>query len=100
VLSTMKSASLVSQPEPPRLAFFHGKVLDFARTCDMLASTSPASEKHFYHSRVVDLWSLFPCLCKSPSDIEATLPSLSETLARALCDNRYLELKVSQMDDM
>lgn len=99
VLSIIKSASMVSQPEPPRLAFFHGQVLDLARTYDMLASTGPASEKRFHRCRVVDLWSLFPCFCKSPSDIEAALPPLSETLSRAICDKRYLELTVSQMDE-
>lgn len=94
ILSTMKSAAMAAQASPPRLACFQSDVLGLARVCDKLAATGPIAERKFHHSRVVDLWSLFPCFCKSPIDIEAAMPSLTTTLGRALDDKRYPELLV------
>jgi len=90
----MKTAATTAQAVPPRLAFFQSDVLGLARICDKLAATGPASERNFHHRVVVDLWSLFPCFCKSPSDIESAMPPLVTTLCRALDDKRYPELLV------
>jgi ribosomal RNA-processing protein 12 len=94
ILSTMKVAATAAQAVPPRLAFFQSDVLGLARSCDKIAATSAVAEQNMYHSRVVDLWSLFPCFCKSPLDIEAAMPALTATLGRALEDKRYPELLV------
>lgn len=90
----MKNAAMAAQASPPRLAFFQSDVLGLARICDKFAATGPLANRNFYHSRVVDLWSLFPCFCKSPVDIGAAMPSLTTTLGRALDDKRYPELLV------
>lgn len=90
----MKAAAAAAQPAPPRLAFFQSDVMELARSCDKLAATSSASVQNFHRCRVVDLWSLFPCFCKSPSDVETVMPTLTPSLSRALDDKRYPELLV------
>jgi hypothetical protein len=94
ILSTMKVAATTAQATQPRLAFFQSEVLGLARSCDKLAATSSVVEKNIHHRRVVDLWSLFPCFCKAPSDIETAMPTLTASLSRALEDKRYPELLV------
>ena len=96
ILSTMKVAASAVQVIPPRLAFFQNDVLGLARISDQLATNgSSAAEMKSQRSRVLDLWHLFPCFCRSPSDIESGIPSLTVTLGRALDDKRYPELLVS-----
>jgi len=90
----MKSAASTAQAVPPRLTFFQNEVLGLARTCDKLAATGPAQGRHFHHRLVVDLWSLFPCFCRAPSDLAEALPPLTATFCRALDDKRYPELLV------
>ena len=94
ILMTMKVAATAAQATPPRLAFFQSDVLGMARCCDKLAAASPVAEQRKLRKRVVDLWSLFPCFCRSPSDIEAAMPKMTATLSRALEDKRYPELLV------
>jgi hypothetical protein len=93
LLLTMKSASLAAQPQQPSLFFFQAEVLGLARTCDKLAATIFV-ERNFHHTRVVELWGLFPAFCKRPSDLSSALPALTTTLARALEDSRYPQLVV------
>ena len=90
----MKAAAMTVQAVPPRLAFFQSDVLGLARICDRIAATAPKPERNFHHRVVVDLWSLFPCFCISPSDIEAAMPTLVTTLCRACDDKRYPEFLV------
>jgi hypothetical protein len=94
LLLTLKSASMAAQPQQPSLSFFQAEVLGLARTCDKLAATIFA-ERNFYHTRVVELWGLFPAFCKRPSDLSSALSALTTTLARALEDSRYPQLVVS-----
>jgi NUC173 domain len=89
----MKTAALASQPEHPKLAFFQSSVLGLARVCDKLATTTKKNH-NFYQARVVDLWSLLPCFCKAPTDIDDVLPSLATTFGKALEDKRYPQLVV------
>jgi hypothetical protein len=92
----MKDAATAAQVVPPRLVFFQNDVLELGRLCDQLATKSTSdSEKKNLRTRVIDLWCLFPCFCRAPSDIEAALPSLTVTLGRVLNDKRYPELLVS-----
>jgi NUC173 domain len=86
---------MAAQVIRPRLAFFQNDILGLARISDQLAKNSPsASEMNSQRSRTLDLWNLFPCFCKSPSDVETGLPPLTSTLGRALEDKRYPELMV------
>ena len=96
ILSTLKvAASTAVQPVAPRLHFFQNDVLGMARVCDkQAAAVSGVSSKLYHRQLVVDLWSLFPCFCRSPSDLAEALPSLTTTLGRALEDKRYPELLV------
>lgn len=96
ILSTLKvAASTTVQPVAPRLTFFETDVLGMARICDKLAATGGGVSTTLYNRQlVVDLWSLFPCFCRSPSDLAQALPSLTTTLGRALEDKRYPELLV------
>lgn len=93
LLLTLKSASMAAQPQQPSLSFFQAEVLGLARTCDKLAATIFV-ERNFHHTRVVELWGLFPAFCKRPSDLSSALPALTTTLARALEDSRYPQLVV------
>jgi hypothetical protein len=93
ILLTLKSAAMAAQPQQPSLSFFQAEVLGLARTCDKLAATIFV-ERNFHHTRVVELWGLFPAFCKRPSDLSSALPSLTTTLARALEDSRYPQLVV------
>ena len=94
ILSKMKTAATVALPNPPRLSFFQAQVLDLARACDKLAAASQA-DSNFHRMRVLELWSLLPCFCQSPSDIDTSLGPLATTLGRAITDKRYPELVVS-----
>lgn len=95
ILSVMKVAATAAQVVPPRLAFFQNDVLGLARLSDQLAIDGPsASEMKSQRSRVLDLWNLFPCFCKSPSDVGNGLAPLTVVLGRALEDKRYPELLV------
>jgi hypothetical protein len=92
----MKTAAMTAvRPAPPKLAFFQTEVLGLARDCDRMAATCPPAERNFHRQRVIDLWSLFGCFCKSPSDVASVMPSLSTTLGKALEDKRYPKLVVS-----
>jgi ribosomal RNA-processing protein 12 len=93
----MKAAASTVQPNPPRLAFFQTMVLSLARSCDKLAAAGTAKDQRAHRDRVIALWSLFPCFCKHPADIESTVPTFTATLGRALEDKRYPELLVSWM---
>jgi hypothetical protein len=97
ILPTMKVAATAAQPTQPRLAFFQSEVLRLARDCDTLAATGN-KDRNFHHTRVTELWSLFPCFCNSPSDVDAVMPSLITTIGRALEDKRYPQLVVSLVD--
>jgi hypothetical protein len=91
--TSMSSASLPR----PRLDFFQCTILQLARQCDAASSAAPnadAASALFHRARVIDLWSLFPCFCHHPTDLEATFPVLSQTLVRAMGDARYPELVV------
>lgn len=81
------------QPTRPPLGFFQRSILDLARQCDAFGANNPKAAS-FHRARVVDFWSLFPCFCKHPTDLEATFPTLSQTLIRAMGDARYPELVV------
>jgi ribosomal RNA-processing protein 12 len=89
ILTVMKVAATAVQVMPPRLAFFQKDVLGLARISDQLALGTKNQR-----SRVLDLWNLFPCFCRSPSDVESGLPTLTVILGRALEDKRYPELLV------
>jgi hypothetical protein len=93
VLPSMKSAMTLAQPIAPRIAFFQTEILGAARACDKLAVTAKKN-KTFYHTKVVDLWSLLPCFFTKPSDISTGVPSMVPTLAKAIEDKRYPELVV------
>jgi ribosomal RNA-processing protein 12 len=92
----MKNAALAAQPTQPRLAFFQSTVLQMARECDKLtaASATTSTMRNLYKTRVIELWSLFPCFCKSPIDVDDILPAMASILAKALADKRYPELVV------
>jgi NUC173 domain len=101
ILSVMKSAANTSTVVaadgivPLRLEFFQKDVLEIARKCDTVAKTSPSvSDRKASHARVIELWNLFPCFCRSPTDITTILPALTTTLGRVLGDTRYPELLV------
>jgi ribosomal RNA-processing protein 12 len=92
ILPVLKSSMQIAQSQTSRLAFFQQEILAIARVCDRLAATANAEKKNFHHARVVDLWSLLPCFCLRPSDVESSLPALTTTLCRAIEDNRYPQL--------
>jgi ribosomal RNA-processing protein 12 len=94
LLSTFKSAANASQPVQPNIAFFQSNILVMARKFDKLAASSKSGTST-HRQRVIDLWSLFPCFCRFPEDVEATIVPLSSTLVRVLQDRRYPELLVS-----
>lgn len=82
------------QAKGPSLDFFQKSILGLARQCDAFGANNPTTAP-FHRARVIDLWSLFPCFCRHPTDVEATFPALSQTLIRAMGDSRYHELVVS-----
>jgi hypothetical protein len=76
---------------PSRLSFFQSDVLPLARYFDaMFANGGPSGE--MCRSQVVNLWSLFPVFCRSPSDTEHAIPELAPILIKAMHDGRYPEL--------
>ena len=97
LLPLMKTSSLAAQSPSPNLGLFQSKILILARQCDAFGALRPSTATFFHRARVIDLWSLFPCFCQRPTDLEATFPSLSQTLVRAMGDARYPELVVSEM---
>ncbi len=101
ILSVVKKASVNnSSPYHPRLAFFQSSILGLARQCDAAsASSKNMAETSIQRTHVVDLWSLFPSFCTNTTDIEETFPSLAQTLAKAMSDNRYPQLMVSFRKD-
>jgi len=98
LLPLMRMASMAVQPHRPSLDFFQKKILDLARQCDAFGALHAATAS-FHRARVIDLWSLFPCFCRHPTDLEATFPALSQTLVRAMGDARYPELVVSKISN-
>jgi ribosomal RNA-processing protein 12 len=93
LLPLMKTASMGVFP---RLEFFQCTILQLARQCDAFSAAPhvDAVSASFHRARVIDLWSLFPCFCRHPTDLDATFPALSQTLVRAMGDARYPELVV------
>lgn len=94
ILTVMKNAAIVSQPEQPKLSFYQSTILLLARDCDKIAMTNKKNH-NLYHTRVIELWSLLPCFCKLPIDMDDILPSLSTTFSKAFEDKRYPQLVVS-----
>lgn len=99
LLPSMKTSSMAAMPRRPSLAFFQDHVLNLARKCDAYSAihTADVAVASFHRARVVDLWSLFPCFCQHPSDLEKTFPVFSQTLIRAMGDSRYPQLVVSSV---
>ena len=94
ILPLIKTSAMAVQPERPSLGFFQKSILDLARQCDAFGANNPKAAP-FHRARVIDLWSLLPCFCLHPTDLEEAFPSLSQTLIRAMGDSRYPELVVS-----
>ena len=96
ILNVLKEASSQSNQFRPRMAFFDSFVLGLARRCDKASASDnkTAVESSIQKSRVVDLWSLFPCFCVNPVDIGITLPAIQGKLAKAMKDDRYPQLLV------
>jgi NUC173 domain len=90
----MRAAAASAQAESPNLAFFQSTVLSLARSCDRLAGKDDKN-KVYLQARVVDLWSLLPCFCQSPSDVSKSLSNLTPIVVRAISDQRYPSLLVS-----
>jgi len=93
LLPVLKTASGAALGKRPHLEFFQKKVLGLARAC--AATVTKASDKHVLDKWVIGLWSLFPCFCLHPMDLEETFPNLIPTLVKAMEDKRYPQLLVS-----
>ena len=91
LFSAMKTGMATAQPAAPRLCFFQNEILVAARECDKLGATTKSNHA-FHQARVVDLWALFPFFCSGPSDVEASLPTLTMTVQRVIEDTRYPQL--------
>jgi hypothetical protein len=91
----MNTSGSFSENSRLHLSFFHRKVLPLARHHDTLSGKDPAKFL-FYKGRVLGLWSLFPCFCRRPADFASAFPILAPVLVRAMNDERYPELVVSQ----
>lgn len=98
LLPLLRVSGMSANGHRAKLAFFKKEVLGLARQCDSAAAASRTPQtSQFFKSRVVDLWSFFPCFCNNPTDIEETLPALVQTLVRAMADARYPQLVVSSI---
>mmetsp|Transcript_1082 Transcript_1082/g.1596 ORF Transcript_1082/g.1596 Transcript_1082/m.1596 type:complete len:1247 (+) Transcript_1082:162-3902(+) len=89
LLPVLKSFGSLSAVRP-RMHFFQNTVLGLARECDKLAAVH---KNKINKARVVDLWSLFECLCSGvPNDFSQLFPELVPTLLQAMGDKRYPKL--------
>ena len=100
ILSVLKNSA--STQFRPRMAFFDSFVLGLARRCDKAsaAGNMTAVESSIQKSRVIDLWSLFPCFCVKPVDIGMTLPAVQGKLVMAMKDVRYPQLLVREINQV
>jgi len=84
------SSNASANTPPPSLAYFHNNILPLARSTDAysaLPSLTPL-ESSLEKGKVLDLWSLFPTFCRSPSDLPH-LEKIVPLLVRGLNDKRY-----------
>lgn len=89
LLPVLKSFGTLSAVRPS-MNFFQDTVLGLARECDTLAAVH---KNEISKARVVDLWSLFECLCSGvPSDFSQIFPNLVPILLQAMGDKRYPKL--------
>jgi hypothetical protein len=82
MLKMMNTSGSFSENSRLHLSFFHHKVLPLARHYDTLSGEDPAKFL-FYKGRV-------------PADFASAFPMLAPVLVRAMNDERYPELVVSQ----
>jgi hypothetical protein len=95
LLQLMKSSEMERGDTDLSLSFFQQTVLPLARFYDSQATKGTANllkQKRM----VLALWGLFPCFCRRPTDLESVLPGLAPLLVRAMNDERYPELVVSE----
>jgi NUC173 domain len=93
LVPVIKTAANVASEKRPRLEFFRAEVLELARRCATVGAN--AASRSAYDTWVVSFWSLFPCFCHHPLDLEENLARLVPTLVKAIEDSRYHLLVVS-----
>ena len=95
ILNILKAGSVANNYGRQRLSFFQTEVLKIAREFDALAVKNP-SEAASHRYLVMELWSLLPCFCRHPADLQSSFPNLVPVLIRAMGDERYPNLGVRQ----
>jgi hypothetical protein len=93
LVPVMKTAANVASEKRSRLEFFRAEVLELARRC--ATTGAKAVSRSCYDTWVISFWSLFPCFCHHPLDLEESLARLVPTLVKAIEDVRYPLLVVS-----
>jgi hypothetical protein len=91
------SGSISSANNSLNLSFFQDHILPLARNFDGL-SVKRTAQAAFFRAQVTKLWGLFPVFCRRPADLVQSLPNLAPTLVKAMTDQRYPELIVSEDD--
>lgn len=88
----MKSSEAEGGETKLCLSFFQQTVLPLARFYDSQATNGTTNSLQ----TVIALWGLFPSFCRRPTDLESVFPGLASLLVRAMNDERYPELVVSE----
>jgi hypothetical protein len=96
VFKVMKVAASISGSFQIHISFFQENVLPLTRHYDALSVRHPTKAAS-YKSQVLDLWALFPIFCRHPVDLVSSFPKLVPVLVRAMNDERYPQLLVSQI---
>ncbi|DAZ94614.1 TPA: LOW QUALITY PROTEIN: hypothetical protein N0F65_010553 [Lagenidium giganteum] len=82
---------------PCELEFFASKFLALARDCEARSradDATPLTCKKF-QMLTMQLWNLFPSFCANAKDIDTGFKKIAKTLANAMADQRYPELRLA-----